>query len=82
MVSFPYAGPANPDKLGYFQLYFSPDQLEALRKKKPRDNIYVPLPGKKGHSRALHTFPLSKLSPDQDSAGAIKISKPVQVEQE
>jgi len=76
MVSFPYAGPANPDKLGYFQLYFAPDQLEALKKRKERRNIYVPLVDERNHGRAFHTFPASKLSPNKDKAGVVKIPRP------
>ena len=78
MVSFPYGGPANPDKLGYFQLFFAPDQLKALKKQKERANIYVPLVGEKNHSRALHIFPVSKLSLDKESAGVVKIPRPTQ----
>ena len=55
--------------------YFTPEQLKQLKERRPRRNIYVPLP-ERGRSRALHTFPADKLAPSKDKAEAVKIPRP------
>ncbi|MGB0582328.1 MAG: hypothetical protein ACPGVU_21760 [Limisphaerales bacterium] len=60
-INFSYAGPVNPDTNGYFQIYFTPEQLEQLKGRQTRRNIYVPL-AQKGRSKA--------------KAGVVKIPRP------
>ncbi|MEM9237750.1 MAG: hypothetical protein AAGB14_13310, partial [Verrucomicrobiota bacterium] len=74
-VSFAYAGKPDLDEDGYFRVSFGPDQYDALLKRKPRKNIYVPLE-EKGRSRALHIFPAEKLSSHRKTAGVVKIPRP------
>jgi hypothetical protein len=74
-VSFPYAGQARLDAEGYFQVYFEPQQLEELIKRRPQKNIYIP-EQEQGRSRAQVVFPPQLLSQDKSKAGEVKIPKP------
>lgn len=76
-ISFPYAGQARPDKQGYFTITLTDQQLEALKKRKPGKNIYVPLYGQQGRSRAMHIFPVDQLAAKKDDVVAFRIPKPV-----
>ena len=76
-VSFPYAGGLmRPDEDGYFKVTFTPEQLEALKKRKVRPNVYIPDLEKPNQSRALYVFPVEILSPDKESAGELRIDHP------
>lgn len=74
-VNFAYAGAVSPDADGYFKIFFTPKQLEQLKARKTRRNIYIPLE-QKGRSRALYAFPADRLSPSKDKAGVVKIPRP------
>ena len=75
-LDFPFAGMVTPDSEGYFQVYFTRDQFEQLKEKRPRKNVYVPNFEKKGHSSALHAFPPAQLSATKKRAGVLKIPRP------
>ena len=75
MVDFSYAGSANMDHKGYFQVFFTDEQYETLKSKKSRRNIYIPSYTKKNQSSARFIFPVSLLSKDKSSAGVVKIPK-------
>ncbi|MEQ9410182.1 MAG: hypothetical protein RIK87_20775 [Fuerstiella sp.] len=75
-VSFPYAGMVRTDATGSFSVTFTAEQFEALKRRKPRKNIYIPSYERPNSSRALHTFPAAQLSTDSDSVTAVKIPRP------
>ena len=74
-VSFPYAGQAHIDSEGYFKVFLEPDQMTALKKRKPSKNIYTPTQ-EQGSSRANDEFPPRLLSQNKSEAGVVKIAKP------
>ena len=76
-IVFPYTHPAEPDNEGYFKMFFTHEQYEALMSEKPRKNIYVP-DGLQGRttSTARFAFPASLLSQDKAQAGAVRIPRP------
>ncbi|MCK5000924.1 MAG: hypothetical protein KAS23_15385 [Anaerohalosphaera sp.] len=76
MVDFSYAGSANIDHLGYFQVFFTDEQYEKLKTKKPGKNIYIPSCTEKGRSTARVIFPVTKLSKEKSNAGVVKIQRP------
>lgn len=75
-IHFPFTGSATPAADGYIQVYLSPDQLETIKADKARKNVYVPSYEREGSSTALHVFPVSKLSPNKDEAGVVRIPNP------
>ena len=74
-VSFPYAGQARLDSEGYFKVFLAPDQMTALKQRRPSKNIYTPMQ-EQGNSRAYDEFPPDLLSQDKSKAGVVKIAKP------
>ncbi|KKK61968.1 hypothetical protein LCGC14_3009050, partial [marine sediment metagenome] len=64
------------DSKGYFKVYFTKEQYQALKAKKVRKNIYIPSYEKKGRSTARFAFPVSKLSQEKETAGVVRIPKP------
>ncbi len=75
-VDFPYAGKATVDAQGYFKVYFTEEQYEAVKQRRVRRNIYIPYAEKKGRSSARFAFPAAELSPTQADAGVVKIPRP------
>jgi hypothetical protein len=74
-VNFPYAGRFRPDAEGYFKVFLEPEQLAALKERRPSMNIYVPLQ-EQGRGRAIAEFPPGLLSQDKEKAGVVKFPKP------
>lgn len=75
-VNFPYAGSAHLDSEGYFRVYFTPEQYEAVRMEKVHRNIYIPSYEQRGSASALYTFPAADLSQDKSKAGVVRIPRP------
>jgi hypothetical protein len=77
-VDFPYAGPPHIDPDGYFKVCLTKEQYENLKTGKVRigKNIYIPSYTEKNVSTARFEFPGSKLSPDKQKAGVVKIPFP------
>lgn len=78
-VSFAYAGMAMIDKQGCFKVFFSDEQFEKLKAKKPLKNIYIPKYTEKKTSTAKYSFPVSALTRDKDKPGIVKIPRPEKV---
>jgi hypothetical protein len=75
-ITFPYAGRFTVDKKGYFGVFFTPEQFEAVKEKRVRKNVYIPYVLEKGRATARYAFPASILSPDREKAGEIRIQNP------
>jgi hypothetical protein len=75
-VEFPYASPSSLDAEGYFKVFFTQDQFDALKSRKVQKNIYIPSYEQRGRSRARFTFPAAKLSLRKDQAFVVKIPNP------
>lgn len=75
-VLFDYAGSADLDAEGYFQVFLQPEQFERLKAAKAGTNIYCPTE-EKDRSTAMYAFPAGLLSLDKAKAGVVKIKKPV-----
>ena len=76
-VVFPYAFPAEPDAEGYFQIFMTQEQYDALKSDRPRKNIYIP-DGLQSRttSTARVAFPAGLLSRSRDEAGTVRIPRP------
>jgi hypothetical protein len=75
-ADFPFAGMAHLDAQGYFKVVLTPEQLEQLRARKVRNNIYIPSYTEKGSSRGAATYPPELLSAEKEKAGVVRIPKP------
>ncbi len=75
-LDFSYTGTAKVEPDGYFRIFFTPEQFEALRSQKPRRNVYIPME-ERGRSSAMETYPPELLSQDKAKAGVVKIAKPL-----
>ena len=75
-INFSCVGRVVPDDEGYFKVHFSEEQIEKMRAKKSRKNIYIPNPDKRGRSTARFAFPASKLAKSKTEAGVVKIPRP------
>ena len=75
-ITFSYAGRITIDKEGYFKVFFTPNQFEAVKAQRNRKNIYIPDFERKGRSTARFGFPAEKLSLDKAEAGELRIAKP------
>ncbi len=75
-ILFPFAGHVSIDDEGYFKVFFTPEQFQALKRETARKNVYIPSFDKKGYSTALYTYPAAKLSLDKKQAGIVVIGRP------
>lgn len=76
-ISFPFGAFVEPDGEGRFRLFLTADQLSELKERKPRKNIYVPLYGTRGRSRATHVFPADQLATSPELVRPVRIPRPV-----
>ncbi len=56
-ITFSYAGRITIDKEGYFKVFFTPNQFEAVKAQRNRKNIYIPDFERKGAARLVLGFP-------------------------
>ena len=76
-VSFPFAGAVNPDKEGYFKVFFTAEQFAEMNARKVRKNVYIPSFERKGSSTAIYAYPATDLSQEKEKAGELRIAKPM-----
>lgn len=75
-LSFPFAGMARPDKSGRFRIALTESQFEELISRPVSKNVYVPLYGTLGRSRALHAYPAKLLKTKISDVQAFRIPHP------
>jgi hypothetical protein len=75
-INFPYCSQITIDAQGYFRVFFTPEQFEAVKEQRSRKNIYIPDFDTTGRSTARFAFPAAKLSLDKAEAGEMRIARP------
>ena len=76
-LNIPFAGRIQPDENGRFRITLTESQFEELSATPLSKNVYVPLYGTQGRSRALHAYPVRRLKRNISDVQAFRIPRPM-----